>query len=95
MPLNIILVIKIFDCYGIDFIRLFPPSFTIFKDSHAICKNSENYQKIGSISKYNMMPLNIILVIKIFDCYGIDFIRLFPPSFDFLYILVTINYVSK
>jgi transposase InsO family protein len=42
-----------------------------------------------------MMPLNHILVIEIFDCWGIDFIGPFPPSFGFVYILVAVDYVSK
>ena len=42
-----------------------------------------------------MMPLNPILVIEIFDCWGIDFMGPFPPSFGFLYILVAVDYVSK
>jgi len=67
----------------------------MFKDSHAFCKTCENCQKLGSISKCHMMPLNPILVIEIFDCWGIDFMGLFPPSFGFLYILVAVDYVSK
>jgi hypothetical protein len=39
---------------------------TIFKDTHAFCKTWENFQKLGYISKHNMMPLNPILVIEIF-----------------------------
>jgi hypothetical protein len=46
---------------------------TMFKDSNAFCKTCENYQKLGSISKRHMMPLNHILVIEIFDCCGINF----------------------
>jgi hypothetical protein len=42
-----------------------------------------------------MMPLNPILVIEIFDCWGIDFMGPFPPSFGYLYILVAVDYVSK
>ena len=42
-----------------------------------------------------MMPLHPILIIKIYDCWGIDFKGPFPLSFGFLYILVTIDYVSK
>jgi hypothetical protein len=68
---------------------------TMFKDSHAFCKTCENYQKLGSISKHHMMPLNPILVIEIFECWGIDFMGPFPPSFGFLYILVAVDYVSK
>ena len=41
------------------------------------------------------MPLNPILEIEIFDCWVIDFMSLFPPSFGFMYILVTVDYVSK
>ena len=57
-----------------------------------MCKN---YQMVGSISKRNMMPLNPILIIEIFDCWGIDFMGLFPSSFRFVYILVAVDYVSK
>ena len=42
-----------------------------------------------------MMPLNPIIVIEIFDCWGIDFMRPFPPSFGYLYILLVVDYVSK
>jgi len=37
---------------------------TMFKDSHAFYKTCENCQKLGSISKHQMMPLNHILVIE-------------------------------
>ena len=57
-----------------------------------MCKNC---QMVGSISKRNMMPLNPILIIEIFDCWGIDFMGIFPSSFGFVYILVAVNYVSK
>ena len=42
-----------------------------------------------------MMPLNLILVVEIFDYWGIDFMGPFPPSFGFLYILIAVNFVSK
>ena len=41
------------------------------------------------------MPLNPILEIEIFDCWGIDFMGPFPSSFGFVYILVAVDYVSK
>ena len=47
-----------------------------------------------SISTH-VMPLNPILAIKIFYCWGIDFMGSFPSSFDFLYILHAVDYVSK
>ena len=42
-----------------------------------------------------MVTLTTILVVEIFDVWGIDFMGLFPPSFGYEYILVTIDYVSK
>ena len=41
------------------------------------------------------MPLNPILVVELFDVWGIDFMGSFPSSFGFLYILVGVDYVSK
>uniref|UniRef100_A0A2N9IY26 Integrase catalytic domain-containing protein n=1 Tax=Fagus sylvatica TaxID=28930 RepID=A0A2N9IY26_FAGSY len=58
-------------------------------------RTCERCQKLGAISRRNMMPLNPILVIEIFDCWGIDFMGPFPPSFGNLYILVAVDYVSK
>jgi hypothetical protein len=42
-----------------------------------------------------MMPLNPILIVEIFDVWGIDFMGPFPNSFGHLYILVAVDYVSK
>ena len=41
------------------------------------------------------MTLNPILVVEIFDVWGIDFMGPFPPSFGYEYIMVAIDYVSK
>ena len=38
------------------------------------------------------MPLTPILIIEIFDCWGLDFI---PPFCGYLYILLAVDYVSK
>jgi len=43
----------------------------------------------------NMMPLNPILIVEIFDVWGIDFMGPFPNSFGYLYILVVVDYLSK
>ncbi|KAL6313194.1 hypothetical protein AAG906_016789 [Vitis piasezkii] len=43
----------------------------------------------------NMMPLNPILIVDIFDVRGIDFMGPFPMSFGHSYILVGVDYVSK
>ena len=41
------------------------------------------------------MPLNPILVVDLFDVWGIDFMGPFPLSFGYIYILVGVDYVSK
>ena len=41
------------------------------------------------------MPLTPILIVEIFDCWGIDFMGPFPPSYGHLYILLSVDYVSK
>ncbi|CAN6487131.1 unnamed protein product [Victoria cruziana] len=41
------------------------------------------------------MPMTLILVVDVFDVWGIDFMGPFPPSFGHLYILVAVDYVSK
>jgi len=42
-----------------------------------------------------LMPLQNILEVEIFDCWGIDFVGPLPPSFANEYILVAVDYVSK
>ena len=42
-----------------------------------------------------MMPLNPIIVVEIFDVWGIDFMGPFPSSFGNEYILLAVDYVSK
>ncbi|XP_026419392.1 uncharacterized protein LOC113315313 [Papaver somniferum] len=42
-----------------------------------------------------MMPLQPILIIELFDAWGIDFMGPFPNSEGMLYILVAVDYVSK
>jgi hypothetical protein len=68
---------------------------TMFADAHAYCTSCEGCQKLESISKRNMMPLNPILIVEIFDVWGINFMGPFPNSFGFLYILVAVDYMSK
>ena len=50
---------------------------------------------MGNISRRNEMPLQEILVVHIFDVWGIDFMGPFPSSFGNLYILLVVDYVSK
>ena len=41
------------------------------------------------------MPLNPIFVVDLFDVWGIDFMGPFSISFEYIYILVGVDYVSK
>ena len=50
---------------------------------------------VGRISKRDMISLNPILQIELFDVWGIDFIGPFSNSFGNQYILVVVDYVSK
>ncbi|XP_076897862.1 uncharacterized protein LOC143551281 [Bidens hawaiensis] len=67
----------------------------IFKDASEYDRHCVNCQKMGGISKRDEMPLQPILVVEIFDVWGIDFTGLFPNSCGYLYILVAVDYVSK
>ena len=42
-----------------------------------------------------MMPLNLILIVEIFNVWDIDFMGPFSNSFGNVYILVVVDYVSK
>ena len=50
---------------------------------------------MDNINKRNEMPLQGILVEKIFDVWGIDFMGPFLPPSENLYILLAVNYISK
>ena len=54
-------------------------------------KLCDRCQKIGNISSRNEMPLRGIMVVQIFDVWGIDFMGPFPPSFGHLYILLAVD----
>ncbi|PON43745.1 Ribonuclease H-like domain containing protein [Trema orientale] len=68
---------------------------TLFKEANVFCRSCERCQKLGALTRHHMMPLNPILVIEIFDSWGIDFMGHFPSSFGYLYIFLTVDYVSK
>jgi len=67
----------------------------LFKDAYAHCKYCEECQKNGGISRRNEIPLQSILEVEVFDCWGIDFVGPFPSSYSNEYILVAVDYVSK
>ena len=50
---------------------------------------------MGNISKRHKMPLQGILVVQLFDVWGMDFMGPFPVSFGNIYILLAVDYVSK
>ena len=68
---------------------------SLFKDAYTMCKQCDKCQSLGKISRSHMMPLNPILVVELFDVWGIDFMGPFPTSLGYTYILVGVDYVSK
>ena len=68
---------------------------TLFKNCFEWVKHCDAYQRMGNLSRRNEMPLQGILVVWIFDVWGIDFMGPFPSSFGNMYILLAVDYVSK
>ena len=52
---------------------------TLFKDCFDFFKTRAQCQQLGGITIRNMMPLTPILIIEIFDCWGLDFMGPCPP----------------
>ena len=50
---------------------------------------------MGNINKRHEMPLQGILVVQLFDVWGMDFMGPFPVSLGNIYILLAVDYVSK
>ncbi|RVW18656.1 Retrovirus-related Pol polyprotein from transposon 17.6 [Vitis vinifera] len=65
------------------------------KDAHEVSKGCDKCQRLGKLSRRNMMPLNPILIVDLFYVWGIDFMGPFSMSFGHSYILVGVDYVSK
>jgi len=57
---------------------------TLFRDAHNFCLTCERYQRTGALSHCDMMALSPILIVEIFDVWGIDFMGPFPPCFGFV-----------
>ena len=68
---------------------------TIFKDCFEWVELCDQCQRMGNIRKRHEMPLQGILVVQLFNIWGIDFMGPFPSSFENLYILLAVDYVSK
>ena len=60
-----------------------------------MCRVCDRCQRLGKLSRRHMMPLNPIIVVELFDVWGIDFMGPFPTSYGHTYILVGVDYVSK
>ena len=60
-----------------------------------MCQGYDRCQRLEKLSRRHMMPLNPILVVDLFDVWGIDFMGPFPMSFGYSYILVGVDYLSK
>ncbi|WKA10550.1 hypothetical protein VitviT2T_028115 [Vitis vinifera] len=60
-----------------------------------MCKGCDRCQSLGKLTRRNMMPLNPILIVDVFDVWGIDFMGPFLMSFGHSYILVGVDHVSK
>ena len=68
---------------------------SLFKEAHQMCRVCDRCQRLGKFSRHHMMPLNPILVVELFDVWGIDFMGPFPTSYGHTYILVGVDYVSE
>ena len=53
---------------------------TIHQDAHEFTKACDRCQRDGGISKRQELPLNPILVMELFDVWGIDFMGPFVSS---------------
>ena len=68
---------------------------TLLRDCYEWVKYCDICQRMGNKNRINEMPLQGILVVQIFDVWGIDFMGPFPPSCGNLYILLVVDYISK
>ena len=60
-----------------------------------MCRSCDRCKRLGKLTRKNMMHLNLIFIADLFYVWGIDFMRPFPLSFGYSYILVGVDYVSK
>ncbi|RVW21562.1 Pol polyprotein [Vitis vinifera] len=67
-------------------------SLMLLEDAPWSC---DRCQRLGKLTCRNQMPMNPILIVDLFDVWGIDFMGHFPISFGNSYILVGVDYVSK
>ena len=68
---------------------------SLFKDAYIMCRSYDRCQRLKKLRKRNQMPMNPILIVDLFDVWGIDFMGPFSMSFGNSYILLRVDYVSK
>ena len=68
---------------------------SLFKDAHQFVSTCDKCQRMGNISRKDEPPMHPILEVELFDFWGIDFMGPFPASYNNLYILLAVDYVSK
>ena len=68
---------------------------SLFKDAHQFVSICDKCQRMGNISRKDEPPMHPILEVELFDLWGIDFMGPFPASYNNLYILLAVDYVSK
>ncbi|XP_019256388.1 PREDICTED: KRAB-A domain-containing protein 2-like [Nicotiana attenuata] len=68
---------------------------SIYQDANQMVKACDQFQRQGSISKRNEMPMNFLMEVEIFDVWRIDFMGPLVSSYGMTYILVAVDYISK
>ena len=68
---------------------------SLFKEAHQMCRVCDRCQILGKLSRRHMMAMNPILMVDLFDVWGIDFMGPFHTSYGHAFILVGVDYVSK
>ena len=68
---------------------------SLFKDAHQFVSTCDKCQRMGNISRKDEPPMHPILEVELFDLWGIDFMGPFPASYNNLYILLAVDYISK
>ncbi|KAI5313258.1 hypothetical protein L3X38_042432 [Prunus dulcis] len=66
-----------------------------FKDAHTFVQTCDRSRRTRNISHRDQMPLSNIFEVEVVDIWCIDFMGPFPPSYNNLYNLVGVDYVSK
>jgi len=68
---------------------------TLFRGAHLFYVACEHCQHTSALLHRDMMPLSLILIVDIFDLWGIDFMGPFRSPFGFVCILVAVDYISR